>query len=157
MSRAYGPDDVTGAFTPATLPPLVVPYRTATAGAAIPADMIAVWKGDTVVDGDDFVRPLDGTVAHVQKFVGITNGVAVPMGGTVTYAPFGASLPDPLPGGLIVGDVWADDTGTLTNDFAATGAAASGLATRRVAAADPSPLDPTQPGLVVVEGETIVH
>lgn len=87
---------------------------TATAGAAV-NPFTALYKDS--VTGKVF--PLDGTLAHVQEYVGVSDGGTYALNATVTYSPPGVPLANGVTG-LTPGDTWASTTGTLVQFSAVT-------------------------------------
>ncbi len=94
---------------------------TGTAGATI-APFTAIYK-DSV---SGLLFPLDGTLANVKQFVGVSNNATYLVTTTVTYSPLGVPL---APGvlGLVPGDTWASTTGALVQFTAVTALAYSRL------------------------------
>lgn len=99
-----GIDSVTGAIVVDTSQNAP---RTGTAGAAI-NPFTALYKDS--VSGNLF--PLDGVLAHVQEFVGVSDAGTYAVAATVTYSPPGVPLAAGVTG-LTPGDTWASTTGAL--------------------------------------------
>ena len=117
-STAAAIDNTTGAIVVDTTQsgPL-----TGTAGAPI-NPFTALYKDS--VSSDLF--PLDGTLAHVQEYVGVSDGGTYATAATVTYSTPGVPLASGVTG-LVPGDTWASATGALVQFTSVTPLAFSRL------------------------------
>ena len=111
MSAPAAIDSATGAIIVDTTQNQAL---TGSAGAAI-SPFTALYK-DSV---SSKLFPLDGTLAHVQQYVGVSDEGTYAINATVTYSPPGVPLAAGVTG-LTPGDTWASTTGSLVQFSAVT-------------------------------------
>lgn len=137
-----------------------MPYKVNNKGSLVPDASVITWQSGSTMLGIGAgnkavykttlgkIEVLDGNEDPTIEFVGITDGTAVPAGGTVNYMPVGGFI-DPLTTSFAVSQVelWAKEDGSLV-DFSGVG---SGKWTRRVGVL----VEPGSTKLEVVAGEHI--